>query len=229
MTTLVTGSPQNSKAKLIRLLYEMQYRRCRVWEHPNFGGVDPKYHIPNSKHNNGRAGDLNRFFGQREEDDFFDNLAPEIMRRGFGAIWNRRTVSPVDHVYHFHVETIAYKSENYPGRVKLKRGLWRPSPRLVLDGIGGPKTITALQKSMGTYQDGELDWGGSLGKALQAFLNTELNSRLVVDGKLGTRSNNALRTYLGASSHRDKGPSKSQWREIQRRLNARGNIANYVK
>lgn len=227
MTTLVTGKPQNSKAKLVRLLNELVVRRNRVWEHPQFGGVNPKWHIPNSKHVRGRAGDINRFYGQRDEDDFFDHLAVELMQRGWGVIWNR---GRNDHEWHLHVETIIRKSENYRGRVRRKRsGTYRPNPRLVVDGIPGNKTVTALQRSMGTYVDGDFEWGGQCAKALQAFLNTELNAKLVVDGKFGRKSTTAIHSYFnGRGSVVNRGPSKGQWMEIQRRLNARGNIATPV-
>lgn len=227
MSTLYTGSPVNDRAKLVRLGRELQLRGCSVNEHPAFPPLHPGAHIANSKHKIARAIDVNRSWaitgaGARAEDDFFDKLAPELMARGFGVIWNRGNY-PGDHTHHLHVETITSRSENYPGRVKLKGRRW--TANLKVDGIGGPKSIAALQTAMGTYVDGRMDWGGSLGKALQAFLNTETNAGLVIDGKFGYRSCQALQAYLGFGPTKHDYITRGVWRQLQRRLNAHGHIA----
>ena len=225
MSKFYTGTPRNDRAQLVRLGQELKYRGCYVGEHPLFGGVAP-VHMKGSKHDTADALDINKSWvtwgnAQAGEDEFFDRLSMELMARGWGVIWNR---GRGDHDKHLHVENIRWKSENYSGRVNLKtrRTPWRAN--LVVDGKRGPKTITALQLSMGTFVDGKMDWGGSLGKALQAFLNTELNAGLVIDGKCGRLTQQALSRYFNMGITNHNYITQGQWRRIQRRLNKYGHI-----
>lgn len=226
MSRFYTGSPVSDRKKLVRLGLELRQRKCFVGEHPLFGGVAP-VHMKGSKHNTGDALDINKSWvtwgkEQASEDAFFDILAPELMARGFGVIWNRGSG---DHDKHLHVETIRWKSENYNGRTRLKTRNKPWTANLVVDGKRGPKTISALQTAMGTYVDGKMDWGGSLGKSLQAFLNTELNAGLVVDGKCGRLTQRALSEYFGFGKTNHSYITQGQWRVIQERLNKHGHIA----
>lgn len=207
---------------IVRLGIEMQYRRLTVWEHPRFGGTNPRYHMPNSKHGKGLAIDLNynpRVPTSAEENRRFDRLAPELVRRGFGCIWNR---GPGDHTSHLHAETWGNPTQ-YGGRYRLKaRRYWR---KLKVDGTWGASTTRALQEWLGTPVDGKFDWGGSAAKALQAFLNTELRGNLKIDGKFGKASITALQEYLGTprtGAYSSRGSTMVI--QLQRNLNAYGHL-----
>lgn len=225
MSRFYTGPPQNNRAKLVRLGLELKQRGCFVGEHPLFGGVAP-VHMKGSKHDTADAIDVNKSWvtwgnAQATEDAFFDLLSVELMARGWGVIWNR---GPGDHDKHLHVECIRWVSENYDGRVRLKTRNRPWTANLKVDGKRGPKTISALQTSMGTFVDGKMDWGGSLGKALQAFLNTELNAGLKIDGKCGRLTQQALSRYFGFGTTNHNYITQGQWRVIQQRLNKYGHI-----
>lgn len=235
MASLVTGPPQSDRQKLIRLGIELRIRGATVGEHPAFGGVAPGVHAPwnppksYGKHPIARAIDVNRSWKYNDpvEQHWNDRVGKELMQRGFGVISNRRNYAG-DHTNHLHVETITSRSENYKGRMKLHHPpIW--TANLKVDGKRGPKTITALQISMGMpVVDGKMDWGGRLAKALQAFLNTELNAGLVLDGKAGKRTQQALSRYFGFGVTNHNYITQGQWRVIQERLNANGNIATPV-
>lgn len=232
---------KTQKADIVRLGIEMQYRRCKVAEHPSFGGVTPGVHIANSKHALGRAIDVNRgHLGQRAEDDFFDRCSGEMWNRKFGRIWNR---GPGDHDRHMHFETIVSLKENYPGRSNPKRRIILP--RLKLDGVLGPATVSEFQKWLGTPVTGDFsERGSTMVKALQAYINTELRTNLRIDGRWGPATTRGLQAVLGTpvdgvvsgqSARHDypiigarlsRSPSGSTMvREIQRRLNEKGHIA----
>ncbi len=224
--TFYTGTPVNDRAKLVRLGYELQHRGLHIGEHPAFGGVKGN-HIPRSKHTVARAFDVNLSFRVPDprEKALNDKLAVELMARGFGVISNRRNYS-TDHVNHAHVETIAWRQENYDGRVKLHGDtVWKAS--LTVDGKKGPKTISALQTSMGVTVDGQMGSGAVVAKALQAFLNTEDNAGLAVDGKAGRLTQQALSRYYDLTVTNHGYITQGIWRVIQARLNQNGNIAMY--
>lgn len=213
---------KNSLYDIIRLGKEMQYRGFQVWEHSQFGGVNPRYHMPNSKHGRDLAIDLNynpRVPKNAEEDRRFDRLAPELVRRKFGCIWNR---GRGDHDSHLHAETWGSPVQ-YGGRYRLKRRrYWR---KLKADGTWGPQTTRALQEWLGTPVDGKFDWGGRSAKALQAFLNTELRGSLKIDGKFGRNSIKALQRYLGTpqtGAYSDRG--STMVKAMQLRLSAYGHL-----
>jgi len=113
------------RSDIVRLGIEMQYRGFKVWEHSAFGGVNPAYHMPKSKHSRDLAIDVNynpRVPSSWAEDRKFDRLAPELVRRRFGCIWNR---GPGDHDHHLHAETWGSPLQ-YPGRYRLKQRItWR--------------------------------------------------------------------------------------------------------
>lgn len=212
-------------ADVVRLGLEMQARGYKVWEHPDFGGVNPKYHIPNSKHTRGEAIDINYLGTYRAEDDRLDQLAVELERRLFGAIWNR---GPSDHNRHCHGETIG-DPEQYPGRVRLKRkNIW---PLVRVDGRWGTKTTYALQRALQTPATGGMTQDGpsTVIEALQRFLVTEArdDDALAVDGILGPKTIEALQRYLGTK------PTGKITRDgystvvgaLQRQLNATGGLA----
>lgn len=185
---------KTQKGDIVRLGIEMKHRGYAVWEHSGFGGVKRGAHMPNSKHARDEAIDLNfnpRVPTSAEEDRRFDRLAPELVRRFFGVIWNR---GPGDHSTHLHAETWG-RPLQYSGRYRLKRRrTWR---KLKADGSWGRLTTLALQEWLGTPADGNFDWGSNSAKALQAFLNTELRGNLKIDGKFGPASIRALQRYLG--------------------------------
>lgn len=212
------------KNDVYRLGLEMQARGYTVWEHSKFGGVNPRAHIRNSKHLRDEAIDLNyrpQVPSSRAEDDRFDRLALELVARDFGAIWNR---GPGDHTAHLHAETYGNPVQ-YEGRVRLKRPVkWR---RLVEDGTLGPQTIMAMQEWLGTPVDGVISRPSTMVKALQRYLNTEARRNvLVVDGLLGPKTISELQRYLGTPvTGKYSARGSTMWREVQRRLNARGHIA----
>lgn len=96
-----------------------------------------------------------------------------------------------------------------------------PKKKLVVDGILGTASVTALQKWMGTYQDGEVSGqlsrlkanfpalvavayggGGSIViKQLQGYLN-EHKAKLERDGLLGAETVKALQKYLNTQGHK---------------------------
>lgn len=210
------------KSDIVRLGVEMQYRGLTVWEHSRFGGANPKFHMRNSKHMLDQAIDLNlnpRVPGSWAEDRRFDRLAPELVRRRFGCIWNRGTN---DHTHHLHAETWGNPLQ-YAGRYRLKQSItWR---KPVADGAWGPATTRALQDWLGQTADGQFSWGGRTAKALQAFLNTELRGSLKIDGKFGPASIRALQRYLGTPV--TGGYSKqgsTMVKAMQRRLAAYGHL-----
>lgn len=184
---------KTTRADVVRLGHELLARGFLVWEHPDFGGVDPKYHIKNSKHNRAEAIDVNVKGGGRTEDDELDELAVELVGRGFGVIWNR---GAGDHEHHLHAETLG-NPDQYAGRVRVKRrDTW---PRVKVDGKLGPETITALQLALHTPATGKISakTSSTVVAALQRYLNTEARAaELVVDGKLGPKTISALQRYL---------------------------------
>lgn len=211
------------KADIVRLGVEMQYRGLTVWEHSRFGGVNPVYHMSNSKHSRDEAIDLNlnpRVPSSAAEDRRFDRLAPELVRRRFGAIWNR---GPGDHTSHLHAETWGNPLQ-YRGRYRLKRAIsWR---KLTVDGTWGPSTTRALQEWLGTPVTGGISQrGSSVIKALQAFLNTELRGSLKIDGTLGPATYRALQRYLGTPvTGKVSRRGSTMVKAMQRRLNSYGSL-----
>lgn len=201
------------RADIVRLGIEMQHRGFAVWEHSAFGGVKKGAHMPNSKHGRDLAIDLNynpRVPTSAEEDRRFDRLAPELVSRDFGVIWNR---GRNDHTTHLHAETYGSPMQ-YAGRYRLKaKRSWR---RLTVDGSWGAQTTLALQEWLGTS-----NWQ----KALQAFLNTELRGSLKIDGIFGAKSITALQRYLGTpqtGGYSSKGSTTVK--AMQRRLNSYGHL-----
>jgi hypothetical protein len=229
-----TGTPVNDKYKLIRAGREAQIRGCRVGEHPSFGGVNSRYHISTSKHSIGRAWDANRTFyttgpAAEQEKRFNDRFAMEMMARGFGVISNRaRYINGrwvYDHIFHIHIETIGWTSENYSGRVRLHYPRWRSN--LSVDGKIGPLTNRALATSLGVTT-GSQTWRGvstNVARCLQAYLNTELNAGLVVDGKFGQKSSQAMSRYFGMNVSSHGYMTQGHTRELQSRLNKHGHFA----
>lgn len=117
-------------------------------------------------------------------------------------------------------------------------GLWRPSAtpvvwvppvpgKLAVDGEMGRNTIKALQRRMGTPVDGVISRDSSMVRALQRYLNSKLNSGLVIDGD-GLWQNGrfswtimALQQYLHTPMDgRLSAPKSMAVQELQRRLNA---------
>lgn len=216
-----TGTPEGSKAKLIRLGYEMQARRTRVWEHPNFGGVNP-VHMVGSKHNIGAAFDLNRFYGQSDENINFDRFSLELMARGWGVIWNRQKWAG-DHTSHMHVECITKTWENYDGRVKLKYPYNDYRFKLAVDGAWGRNTTLAVQRMLGVGPSGSMDY--TTVRALQRVVNTELNLGLIGDGKFGPKTIAGLQRVVGTPATGAMSARGSSFTtEVQRRLNRHGHI-----
>lgn len=210
------------RSDIVRLGIEMQYRGLTVWEHSAFGGANAKYHMRNSKHMRDLAIDLNynpRVSSSWEENRRFDRLAPELVRRRFGCIWNR---GPGDHTNHLHAETWGNPVQ-MAGRYRLKRSItWR---KPVADGAWGRLTTLALQEWLGTPADGKFDRGGRAAKALQAFLNTELRGNLKIDGIFGPASIRALQRYLGTPQTGGYSRKSSPMvKAMQRRLAAYGHL-----
>lgn len=192
---------KSEKIDVYNIGIEAIHRGIRPWEHPSFGGVNPKYHIANSKHGRGEAVDLNVFNEtQATEDKIFDNLNLELIDRQFGTIWNRQKY-PGDHEFHLHVESLTPAQYRYPSRyfylprynTKNKRHLFHFS--LAIDGAWGSGTTKAIQRWLFVPETGNMD--SRTAKALQAFLNTETRGRLVIDGKFGKKSISTLQRYLG--------------------------------
>lgn len=226
----MTYARKNNRWDVIRLGYEMLARGYSVWEHPLFGGVNPRYHIPNSKHNpdpaKAEAIDLNwnpKVPTSREEDDRFDRMALELDRRLFGVIWNRGNF-PGDHSSHLHAETRG-NPEQYKGRYRLKRAVkWR---RLTEDGTWGKQTTLALQEWLGTPATGGISKRGStVIKALQRFLNTEARETVLkADGTMGPLTIKQLQKHLGTpQTGKYSKRGSTMVREMQRRLNDRGHL-----
>src|SRR5699024_3003076 len=114
--------PKAHKADIQRLGTELRLRGFSVYEHPSFGGVNPRWHIKGSKHLDGRALDAGRdpragVPVSKHERIAFDALAPELDRRRFGVIWWRTAPGkPQDHRDHLHAETRESDSQQYPRR-----------------------------------------------------------------------------------------------------------------
>lgn len=192
---------KSNNLDIYNLGVEMIYRGIRPWEHPSFGGVNPRYHIKGSKHLDGRAVDLNVWNAANAvEDKMFDNLNLELIGRLFGTIWNRQR-TPGDHERHLHAETLTEDEFRNPSKyfylpryhTKDKRHLYRYN--LVVDGTWGRKTTLVLQRWLFVSETGTFDKPTI--KALQAFLNTENRGNLVIDGIYGSKSIRATQSYLG--------------------------------
>lgn len=211
---------KTQKGDIYRLGVEMQHRGLAVWEHSKFNGIKGR-HVRNSKHYRDEAIDLNLLNkGQAAEDRRFDRMAPELVRRRFGVIWNR---GPGDHTTHLHGETWGNPLQ-YNGRYRLKRKIsWR---KLTQDGTWGKNTTRALQEWLGTPVTGGISRRGStVIKALQAFLNTELRGNLTIDGTIGPATITALQRYLGTprtGKYSQRG--STMVRAMQTRLNRYGHL-----
>ncbi|MEU4473130.1 peptidoglycan-binding protein [Micromonospora sp. NPDC023888] len=66
--------------------------------------------------------------------------------------------------------------------------------RIVVDGVFGPTTVTALQRAIGAAPDGQ--WGPGSIRALQHHLNTWADAGLAVDGGMGPATVRALQQHL---------------------------------
>lgn len=230
------------KADILRLGHELRLRGFSVYEHPAFGGVNPKWHIRGSKHLDGRALDSGRNPASGApvsifERTAFDALAPELDRRRFGVIWWRTAPGkPQDHRDHLHAETRESNGQQYPrrysnsgaARVPTARGVdIHGRPDLVTDGTLGKLTLERTQLWLGTPVTGAFSTRGStMIRALQAYLNTEQRGSLTLDGTLGPATLRQLQRYLGTPvTGKYSRRGSTMVRELQRRLNARGNIA----
>lgn len=234
--------PKAQKADIVRLGHELRLRGFSVYEHPSFGGVNPKWHIRGSKHLDGRALDSGRNPASGApvsiyERTAFDALAPELDRRRFGVIWWRTAPGKrQDHRDHLHAETRESDAQQYPRRYSNSGAARKPTPRgvdihgrpdLTVDGTLGKLTLERIQLWLGTPVTGAYSKRGStMVRALQAFLNTEQRGSLTLDGTLGKLTITALQRHLGtpttgAFSRR----GSTMVRELQRRLNARGHLS----
>lgn len=238
--------PKARRDDIVRLGTELRLRGFSVYEHPNFGGVTPRWHIPGSKHLDGRALDAGRDPRpgapiSHHERIAFDALAPELDRRRFGVIWWRTAPGkPQDHRDHLHAETRESDAQQYPGRYSNSGAARKPTAagvdihgravgeiggKLVEDGKLGRLTIARIQLWLGTPVDGELWEVSRAVRALQAFLNTEQRGSLTLDGKLGQRTISQLQRYLGTPVDGELWRPSKAVREIQRRLNTRGHLS----
>lgn len=239
--------PKAQKADIVRLGHELRLRGFAVYEHPSFGGMNPKWHIPNSKHLDGRAVDVGRDPKagvpiSLHERTAFDALAPELDRRRFGVIWWRKFIGkPRDHMDHLHAETRESDSQQEPGRYVNSGAARKPTAagvdihgravgeiggKLHTDGKLGRLTIARMQLWLGTPVDGELSEPSSRAvRALQAFLNTEQRGSLSLDGKLGPATITALQRHLGTPVDGELWRPSKAVTELQRRLNTRGHLS----
>jgi peptidoglycan hydrolase-like protein with peptidoglycan-binding domain len=98
-----------------------------------------------------------------------------------------------------------------------------PTPRpeqLSVDGMLGPKTISALQRTLGTPVDGVISRPSMMVRALQTFLNQRgANPLLVVDGMMGPKTISALQRYLGTPVDGVISTPSTMVRALQTRLN----------
>ena len=85
---------------------------------------------------------------------------------------------------------------------------------LTVDGILGPKTISALQKYFGTPEDGIISNVSLLVKAIQSKVGG-----VTVDGKLGPKTISALQRYLGTPVDGVISKPSLMVKEMQKRLN----------
>jgi len=238
--------PKAHKADIQRLGTELRLRGFSVYEHPSFGGVNPRWHIKGSKHLDGRALDAGRdpragVPVSKHERIAFDALAPELDRRRFGVIWWRTAPGkPQDHRDHLHAETRESDSQQYPRRYSDSGAARQPTPaggdthgravgkiggKLHTDGKLGRLTIARMQLWLGTPVDGELWEPSRAVRALQAFLNTEQRGSLTIDGKLGPKTIAQLQRHLGAPVDGELWRTSKAVAELQRRLNTRGHLS----
>lgn len=237
--------PKAQKADIQRLGTELRLRGFSVYEHPSFGGVNPKWHIKGSKHLDGRALDAGRdHVGGGvviHERTAFDALAPELDRRRFGVIWWRTAPGkPQDHRDHLHAETRESDSQQYPRRYSDSGAARKPTAagvdihgravgqiggKLHTDGKLGRLTIARMQLWLGTPVDGELWEVSRAVRALQAFLNTEQRGSLTIDGKLGPATIRQLQRHLGTPVDGELWRPSKAVTELQRRLNTRGHLS----
>lgn len=238
--------PKAQRADIQRLGTELRLRGFSVYEHPSFGGVNPKWHIKGSKHLDGRALDSGRdpkagVPVSIHERTAFDALAPELDRRRFGVIWWRTASGkPQDHRDHLHAETRESDSQQYPRRYSDSGAARKPTAagvdihgravgqiggKLHTDGKLGRLTIARMQLWLGTPVDGELWEVSRAVRALQAFLNTEQRGSLTIDGKLGPATIRQLQRHLGTPVDGELWRPSKAVTELQRRLNTRGHLS----
>lgn len=239
--------PKAQKADIARLGTELRLRGFSVYEHPSFGGVNPRWHIPNSKHLDGRALDAGRDPRpgvpiSLHERTAFDALAPELARRRFGVIWWRTAPDkPQDHRDHLHAETQESTVQQYPGRYSNSGAARKPTAagvdihgrevgkiggKLHTDGKLGELTVARIQLWLGTPVTGAYsERGSTMVRALQAFLNTEQRGSLTLDGTLGPATIRQLQRHLGTPVDGELWRSSKAVRELQRRLNTRGHLS----
>ena len=238
--------PKAQRADIQRLGTELRLRGFSVYEHPSFGGVNPKWHIKGSKHLDGRALDAGRdpragVPVSTHERIAFDALAPELDRRRFGVIWWRTAPGKSqDHRDHLHAETRESDSQQYPRRYSDSGAARKPTAagvdihgravgqiggKLHADGKLGRLTIARMQLWLGTPVDGELWEVSRAVRALQAFLNTEQRGSLTIDGKLGPKTIAQLQRHLGTPVDGELWRPSKAVTELQRRLNTRGHLS----
>lgn len=93
--------------------------------------------------------------------------------------------------------------------------------KIAEDGVLGPKTVKALQKAVGTVQDGVIGGRKTASQtvtALQKLLNTKSGAKLSVDGYMGPATTTALQKYVGSTPDGLLGPKTIL--ALQRKLNS---------
>lgn len=113
---------------------------------------------------------------------------------------------------------------NYPWTCYLRYGGTATQPTgsqngvLTVDGYLGTNTIKALQKVLGTSQDGVISSPSQMVRELQRFLNRS-GAKLTVDGYLGQLTIKALQKYLGTTQDGVISKPSQMVRVLQTRLN----------
>lgn len=93
--------------------------------------------------------------------------------------------------------------------------------KIAEDGVLGPNTVKALQKAVGTVQDGVIGGRKTASQtvtALQKLLNTKSGAKLSVDGYMGPATTTALQKYVGSTPDGLLGPKTIL--ALQRKLNS---------
>ena len=148
----------------------------------------------------------------------------------------RRYTGDNPHTSHAHF------SASYEAKLEADRRSWGLSelvspgsgggyrPGLVVDGVLGPRTISAWQRIMGTPVDGRISPRSALVRAVQRHLNSKIGAGLAVDGvgasirqdgRTRTHTHRALQRYLGTPQDGILSvPASMAVRALQRRLNS---------
>ena len=126
------------------------------------------------------------------------------------------------HYDHVHASGDANDDDNEAGWILGGApGTPTADETLALDGDLGPKTISKLQKVLGTTVDGVISKPKSqVVKAMQVRLKNTVDHNLVLDGEWGPRTTRALQRYLGTPVDGVISKPRSQViLALQRRLN----------